>query len=63
MSGFRIIRHEPVRPDCGSRDITTSDIDTTDGLTEAAHICTVCGAAWPIACVAENLTPVAGSTP
>ena len=63
MSGFRVIPHEPVCPDCGSHDITTTDIDTTDGLTEAAHICATCGAAWPIACVAEDLAPVPGSTP
>jgi hypothetical protein len=57
MSEFRVIHHEPVCPDCGSHDITTSDIDITDGLSETAHICTACGAAWPIACVAEQLQP------
>jgi len=55
MSEFRVIYHEPLCPDCGSHDITTCDIDTTDGLEEAAHICAVCGAAWPVACIAEDL--------
>jgi transcription elongation factor Elf1 len=63
MSEFRVIPHEPVCPDCGSRDITTTDIDTTDGQAETAHICTICGAAWPVACIAEDLTPIAGGTP
>ena len=58
MSEFRVIFHESVCPDCGSRDITTSDIDTTDGLSETAHICTACGAAWPVACIAEDLADV-----
>ena len=50
---------------CGSRDITTSDVDTTDGLRETAHICAVCGAAWPMACIAEDLAEqsVRGITP
>jgi hypothetical protein len=51
--GFRIIRHEPICPDCGSARITENDIETTDGLTETALICADCGAAWPVACVAE----------
>jgi DNA-directed RNA polymerase subunit RPC12/RpoP len=63
MNQFRVIVHEPVCPDCGSRHITTSDIDTTDGLSETAHICATCGAAWPVACIAEDLAPMAGSTP
>jgi hypothetical protein len=63
MSEFRIIHHEPVCPDCGSHDITTADIDITDGLSETAHICTVCGAAWPVACIAEDLAIAPGSTP
>ena len=58
---FRVIYHARTCPDCGSDDVTTSDIDTTDGLRETAHICTRCGAAWPVACVAEDLTPVLGS--
>ncbi|HLX49509.1 MAG TPA: hypothetical protein VKS82_14365 [Streptosporangiaceae bacterium] len=53
--GYRVIPHPPLCPDCGSGDITTAEVDTTDGLREAAHICTVCGAAWPVACIAEQL--------
>lgn len=55
MSEYHVIHHEPVCPDCGSHDITTCDIDTTDGLRETAHTCAACGAAWPVACVAEDL--------
>jgi hypothetical protein len=51
--GFRVIYHPPVCPDCGSADITETDIQTTDGLTETALICRDCGAAWPVACIAE----------
>jgi hypothetical protein len=54
---FRVIYHQPVCPDCGSADINTEDIDTTDGFTETAHICHDCGAAWPVACIAEHLRP------
>jgi hypothetical protein len=61
MSEFRVIYHEPVCPDCGSHDITTTDIGTTDGLQEAAHICATCGAAWPIACIAEDLRVPGGA--
>ena len=51
--GFRVIFHEPICPDCGSVHITEHDVETTDGLTETALICADCGAAWPVACVAE----------
>ena len=51
MSSFRVIYHEPVCPDCGSADITRDEVETGDGLTETAHICRTCGAAWPLACV------------
>jgi hypothetical protein len=51
--GFRIILHEPVCPDCGSVRIIENEVETTDGLTETALICADCGAAWPLACVAE----------
>ena len=54
---FRVIYHQPVCPDCGSGQISTEDIDTTDGFTETAHICNDCGAAWPVACIAEHLRP------
>jgi hypothetical protein len=58
---FRVIYHQPVCPDCGSADISTEDIDTTDGLSETAHICRDCGAAWPVACIAEQLRPQTSS--
>jgi hypothetical protein len=58
---YRVIYHQPVCPDCGSADISTEDIDTTDGLTETAHICRDCGAAWPVACIAEQLRPQTSS--
>ena len=53
MSEFRVIYHEPICPECGSFDITSAEVETGDGWTETAHICTRCGAAWPLACVAE----------
>jgi ribosomal protein S27AE len=49
----RVIYHEPICPDCGSFDITESEVDTGDGITEIALTCTKCGAAWPVACVVE----------
>ena len=57
MSEFRVIYHPPICPDCGSDNITEQEIETTDGLTETALICGDCGAAWPVACVAEHLEP------
>ena len=51
--GFRVVCHEPVCPDCRSRDVTAEDVETGDGLTETALICRACGTAWPLACVAE----------
>ena len=51
--GFRVIYHEPLCPDCGSDHIVTCDVETGDGITETAHQCRSCGAAWPVACVAE----------
>lgn len=50
---FRVIYHEPRCPDCGSDDITSDEVETGDGLTETAHICCACGAAWPLACICE----------
>jgi predicted RNA-binding Zn-ribbon protein involved in translation (DUF1610 family) len=61
MSEFRVIYHEPVCPDCGSFDITRDEVETGDGLTETAHICATCGAAWPLACVTDWTIPA--STP
>jgi hypothetical protein len=51
--GFRIVYHPPVCPDCASDEVITEDVETGDGLTEAAHICRSCGSAWPVACVSE----------
>ena len=53
MSGFRVIYHEPVCPDCGSFDVTSDEVETGDGLTETAHLCRSCGTAWPVACVTD----------
>jgi hypothetical protein len=52
-SGFRVIYHAPICPTCGSSNITTDDIETTDGLTEEAFICLACGETWPLACVTD----------
>jgi hypothetical protein len=57
MSEFRVIYHQQTCPDCKSDNITENEIQTTDGLTETALICGDCGAAWPVACVAEQLEP------
>jgi hypothetical protein len=57
MSGFRVIYHQQVCPDCKSDNITENEIPTTDGVSETALICGDCGAAWPVACVAEQLEP------
>jgi hypothetical protein len=54
---FRVIYHQPVCPDCGSGQVSTEDVQTTDGFTETAHVCQDCGAAWPVACIAEQLRP------
>ena len=59
MNEFRVIYHEPICPDCGSFDIDASEVETGDGLTETAHICRTCGAAWPLACVTDWTTPAA----
>ena len=54
---FRVIYHAPICPICGSSNITTDEIETTDGLTEEAFICLPCGEAWPLACVTDWDTP------
>jgi hypothetical protein len=51
--GFRVIYHPPVCPDCGCDDISTEDVPTGDGITETAHVCNACHAAWPVACISE----------
>jgi len=51
--GHWVIAHEPVCPECGSFDVTTDEVDTGDGLTETAYMCTPCGCAWPLACVSD----------
>ena len=55
MSDFRVIYHAQVCPDCGSFDITDDEVETIDGFTETAFTCQACGAAWPLACIAEQL--------
>ncbi len=58
MSDFRVIYHARACPDCGSLEVTERDLDLTDGTTETALICQDCGAAWPVACIAEALQPI-----
>jgi hypothetical protein len=62
---FRVIYHEPICPECGSPDIATEDVETGDGITETAFVCTACGEAWPLACVTDwdTRTPRTDSTP
>jgi transposase-like protein len=50
---FRVIYHEPVCPDCGSDDISTEEITTTDGASETAYVCSHCHLAWPLACISD----------
>ena len=54
---FRVIHHAPICPRCGGSNITTDEVEITDGLTEEAFICLVCGEAWPLACVTDWSTP------
>jgi hypothetical protein len=58
VSEFRVIYHERSCPDCGSDDIIQQDVEMIDGTHETALICQACGAAWPLACVAEQLEAV-----
>ena len=50
---FRVLFHAHVCPDCGSDDITESEVETGDGITEIALTCHLCGTAWPVACVVD----------
>jgi hypothetical protein len=50
---YRVIYHAQLCPECGSDDITESEVETGDGVTEIALTCHVCGTAWPVACVVE----------
>jgi translation initiation factor 2 beta subunit (eIF-2beta)/eIF-5 len=50
---YRVIFHAHVCPGCGSGDITESEVETGDGITEIALTCQECGTAWPVACVVE----------
>ena len=54
---FRVIHHAPICPRCGGSNITTDEVETTDGLAEEAFICLGCGEAWPLACVTDWSTP------
>ena len=49
----RVIYHPLVCPECGSDDITESEVETGDGITEIALTCRTCGTAWPVACVVD----------
>jgi len=50
---YRVIYHAQVCPDCGSDDITESEVETGEGVTEIALTCHACGTAWPVACVVD----------
>jgi transcription elongation factor Elf1 len=50
---YRVVFHAHVCPDCGSDDITESEVETGDGITEIALTCNQCGTAWPVACVVD----------
>ncbi len=50
---FRVLFHAHVCPDCGSDDITESEVETGEGITEIALTCEKCGTAWPVACVVD----------
>jgi hypothetical protein len=52
-TGHRVIYHAPICPTCESTNITTDEIETTDGLSEEAFICLACGETWPLACVTD----------
>ncbi len=53
MNGFRVLLHAHVCSDCGSDDITESEVDTGEGITEIALTCEKCGTARPVACVVD----------
>ena len=53
MSSFRVLFHAHLCPDCGSDDITESEVDTGEGVTEIALTCEKCHTAWPVACVVD----------
>jgi len=53
VPAYRVIYHAQVCPDCESGDITQSEVETGDGITEIALTCTSCGTAWPVACVVD----------
>ena len=44
-SGYRVLVHEQVCPQCGSTDIDEQEVETGDGITEIALICRPCGCA------------------
>ena len=58
VPAYRVIYHAQVCPECGSGDITESEVEAGDGITEIALTCRTCGTAWPVACVVEwSTTP------
>jgi transcription elongation factor Elf1 len=53
VTGYRVVYHAQLCPDCGSDDITQAEVETGDGITEIALTCRTCGTAWPVACVVD----------
>jgi hypothetical protein len=53
VNELRVLFRTHVCPDCGSDDITESEVETGDGITEIALTCQACGTAWPVACVVD----------
>jgi hypothetical protein len=58
----RVVYHPHICPDCGSHDVTETDVETGDGLTETALICRACGCTWPLACVTDWPAPTTPTT-
>jgi hypothetical protein len=50
---FRVIYHEPVCPECESRNVTTERVPLLDFMEEDAYVCGDCGTAWPLACISD----------
>jgi hypothetical protein len=51
--GFRVVYHPHYCPTCQSANVTTGEVETTDGITETALFCRDCGDVWPLACVTD----------
>ena len=58
VPAYRVIYHAQVCPECGSDDITETEVETGEGITEIALTCRTQAPAWPVACVVEwSTTP------